>query len=105
MVFGLCKVALLLGLLGAFGQLLRALAGFRLRTVARGGLLPFVDLLLQRYLGGSVAHHAETQSGLIRGCLNHGAADALGLEERPEIRGLHVLAECFGLPPLAERPR
>ena len=53
------KIALLLGMLGTLGQLLRALLGFRLGAVARRGLLPGVDLLLQRRLGGIVAHDAE----------------------------------------------
>ena len=54
------KVALLLGMLGAFGQLFGAFAGFRLGAVARCGLLPVVDLLLQRRLGRVVAGTAET---------------------------------------------
>ena len=52
-------VALMLGMLGPRRQLLRTLAGFRLRAVARGGLLPVVDLLLQRRLGGVVARGAK----------------------------------------------
>jgi len=53
------QIALFLGMLGAFGQLLRAFAGFRLLAVAGGGLLPLVDLLLQGRLGGIVAHDPE----------------------------------------------
>jgi len=59
MIFCGRQVALFLGVLGALGQLFRPFAGFRLRAVARRGLLPLVDLLLQRRLGGSVAHDAE----------------------------------------------
>src|ERR1035437_7800681 len=99
------KVALFLGMPGALGQLLRPFAGFRLRAVARRGLLPFVDLLLHRRLGGIVAHDAEAQSGLIRRGLNHGAADALGLKERPQVRTFDILADGFGLGALAQRLR
>ena len=53
------KVALFLGVLGACRQLLRPFAGLRLGAVARGGLLLFVDLFLQRRLGAIVAHEAE----------------------------------------------
>ena len=49
------KVALVLGMLGALRQLLGAFAGFRLGTIARRGLGPVVDLLLQRRLRGFVA--------------------------------------------------
>ena len=55
MILGLRKVALFLGMLGAFGQLILTFAGFRLGAIARRGLLPVVDLLLQRRLGGVVA--------------------------------------------------
>ncbi len=59
MVSGHREVALVFGMLGALGQLLRAFAGLGLRAVARRGLLPFLDLLLQRRLGGIVAHEGE----------------------------------------------
>ena len=55
MILRLREVALFLGMLGALGQLLRAFAGFGLGAIARRGLLPVVDLLLQRRLGGIVA--------------------------------------------------
>src|SRR4030088_2578099 len=42
---------------------------------------------------------------MIRRSLNHGAADALGLEEGPEVGGLDVLAEGLGLGALAQRLR
>ena len=46
-IFRLRKVALFFGVLGAFGQLLGAFVGFGLGAIARRGLLPLVDLLLQ----------------------------------------------------------
>ena len=39
---------------------------------------------------------------MLRGRLHHGAANALGLKEGPEIRGFDVLADGFGLRPLAQ---
>jgi hypothetical protein len=36
------------------------------------------------------------------GRLHNRAADALGLEERPQVRGLDILADGFGLRALAE---
>src|SRR6478672_6155897 len=96
-------VALVLGMLGSLGELLGSLAGFRLGAVARRGLLPFIDLLLQGSLGGFVAGSAEAELGMLRRGLNHGSADAFGLEEGPQVRGLDVLADRFGLRALAER--
>ena len=55
MIFGGREVALVLGMLGALGKLLGTFAGLRLGAIARRGLLPVVDLLLQRRLGGIVA--------------------------------------------------
>src|ERR1700704_1323494 len=98
-------VAFMLGVLGAGRQLLRTLAGFRLRAVARGGLLPVLDLLLQCRLGRVVARSSEGELGVLGGGLDHGAADAFGLEERPQVRRLDVLADGFGLGALAERLR
>jgi len=62
----LCRslVALMLGMLGALGEFFRALAGFRLRAITRGGLLPVIDLLLQRSLGRIVADRAEAELGV-----------------------------------------
>src|SRR5438874_12120902 len=99
------EVALFLGVLGALGRLLGAFAGLRLGAVARRGLLPVVDLLLQRRLGGIVARAGEAYFALVGSRLHHGAADALGLEERPQVRGLDVLADGFGLRALAQRLR
>ena len=48
MIFCGGEVALLFRLPGALRELLGALAGFRLGAVARRGLLPVVDLLLDR---------------------------------------------------------
>ena len=45
MIFRGGLVALMLGVLGAFGELLRTLAGLGLRAIARRSLLPVVDLL------------------------------------------------------------
>src|SRR5205807_3139155 len=104
-VFRCRLVALVLGVLGALGKLFRAFVGFGLRAVARRGLVPVVDLLLQRRLGGVVVDGAEAEPGVFGGGLNHGAANALGLEERPEVRGLDVLADRFGLRALAQRFR
>ena len=98
-------VALVLSLLGALGELFRSFAGFRLRAVARRGLVPVVDLLLQRRLGGIVPDRAQAELGMLGGGLHHGAADALGLEERPQVRGFDVLADGFGLRALAQRFR
>src|SRR5689334_14441502 len=97
MVFRRGEVALLLGVLGALGELLAAFAGLRLRTVARGVLLPLVDLLLQGRLGGIVGGRAERQLALFGRGLHHGAADGLGLEEGPGVRSLDILADRFGL--------
>ncbi len=55
MIFCFRQFAFFLGMLGAFGQLLGAFAGFRLGAIARGGLLPIVDLLLRGGPGGIVA--------------------------------------------------
>src|SRR4029450_8205743 len=98
-------VALVLGVLGALGEFFRTLAGFRLRTVTLRGLVPVVDLLLQRGLRRIVADGAAAELGVFGGGLHHGAADALGLEERPQVRGLDVLADSFGLRALAQRFR
>src|ERR1700688_5030187 len=97
MVFRRGEVAPFLGLFGAFGQLLLPLASLGLGAVASCGLLPLVDLLLQRRLGGIVACGAETQLGLFGGSLHDVAADAFGLEERPQVRALDVLGDGFGL--------
>ena len=102
MVFRQRKVALMLGVLGALGQLLGAFASLRLGAVTRRGLLPVVDLLLQRRLGGIVARAGEAYFALVGRRLHRGAADALGLEERPQVRGLDILADGFGLGALAE---
>jgi hypothetical protein len=59
MIFRGGKVALFLRMLGAFGQLLLSLAALGIGAVAIGGLLPGVDLLLRRCLGGVVAGGAE----------------------------------------------
>src|SRR5258708_19843444 len=99
------QVAFFFGLFGARGQLLRSLAGFRLGTITRGGLLPVVDLLLQRRLGGIIAGRSEAQLGEVRYRLHNSAANALGLKEGPEIRGFDVLADGFGLGALAQRLR
>src|SRR2546430_2052928 len=96
------EVALFLGVLGALGQLLGAFASLRLGAVTRRGLLPVVDLLLQRRLGGIVARAGEAYFALVGRRLHRGAADALGLEERPQVRGLDILADRFGLGALAE---
>ena len=59
-ILGLRNIALFLGVLGAFGQLLGPFVGFGLGAIARGGLLPIVDLLLRRGFGGLVGRSAET---------------------------------------------
>src|SRR3954447_17242390 len=105
MIFRSRLVALMLGVLGLFGQLLGAFAGLRLGAVALRGLLPVLDLLLHGHLVGLVARRAEDELALVGHGLHHGAADALGLEERPEVGGLDVLADRFGLRALAERLR
>src|SRR6185437_3796908 len=105
MVFRLREVALFLGDLGALGQLLGAFVGLGLGAVALRGLLPVVDLLLDRGLGGVVAGGAEAEPGLFGRGLHRGAADALGLEERPQVRGLDILGDGFGLRALAQRFR
>ncbi len=105
MILGRRLVALVLGFLGALGELFRTFASLRLRAIARRGLVPVVDLLLQRRLGGIVAHGPEAELGVFGGGLNHGAADALGLEEGPQVRGLDVLADRLGLRALAQRFR
>src|SRR5207237_8481985 len=96
------EVALFLGVLGALGQLLGAFASLRFGSVTRRGLLPVVDLLLQRRLGGIIARAGEAYFALVGRRLHRGAADALGLEERPQVRGLDILADRFGLGALAE---
>src|SRR6516165_10920727 len=101
MVLGGRKISFLLCMLGAFGELLGALAGFRLGAVARGRLLPVVDLLLRRSLGGVVACRGEAELFPLGRRLHYGAADAFRLEECPEVRRLDVLADRFGLRPLA----
>src|SRR5262245_52076796 len=98
-------VALMLGMLGARGELFRTLAGFRFRTVTRRGLVPVVDLLLQGRFRSLVADGPQAELGVLRRGLNRGAADALGLEERPQVRGLDILADGFGLRALAQRFR
>src|ERR1700747_1896487 len=55
MVFGGREIPLFLCMLGALGKLLGPLASLGLGAVARRGLLPVVDLLLRRRLGGIVA--------------------------------------------------
>src|SRR5882724_10930783 len=95
-------VALMFGVLGALGELFRTLAGFRLRTVACRGFLPVVDLLLQCRLGGLIGGGGETQLALFGRGLHAGAANALGLEEGPEVGRLDILADRFGLRALAE---
>jgi len=91
MVLRFRKVALFLGVLGAFGQLVLSFAGLGVGAVALGGLLPVVDLFLRRRLGGIFANGAEAQFALLGGGLHGGAANALGLEEGPQVRGLDVL--------------
>src|SRR3954451_14404815 len=103
MIFRSRLVALMLGVLGLFGQLLGAFAGLRLGAVALRGLLPVLDLLLSRGFGGLVGRGAERQLALLGRGLHHRAADALGLEEGPEVGSLDVLADRFGLGALAER--
>src|ERR1700761_6189386 len=103
MVLGFRQIALFLGMLGALGQLLRSFAGLRLRTIPGRGLLPVVDLLLHRRLGGVVGRSTKSELGLLGGGLNRGAANALGLEERPQVGGFDILADGFGLGALAER--
>src|SRR5689334_2712693 len=97
------EVAFFLGMFGAFGQLLAALMRRGLGAVARGGLLPIFDLLGHRRLVGVIGWAEEL--GVLGRRLHHGAADGLGLEEGPEVRGLDILGDRFGLSALAERFR
>src|SRR5580698_9737093 len=92
-------------MLGAFGKLILTFAGFRLRAIAGRGLLPVVDLLLQRRFGGGIADSTEVQFGPIRRRLHHGAANALGLEERPQVGSFDILGDSFSLRAFAERFR
>src|SRR5690348_5619731 len=96
MILRRSEFAFLFGMLGALGELFGAFTGLGLRAVARRGLLPVVDLLLQCSLHGIVAGPKRDLALVGRG-LHHGAADALGLEKRPEIRGLDTLADRLGL--------
>ena len=59
MIFRFRKIALLLGMLGPLRQLLLPFAALGIGAVALRGLLPLVDLLLHRRLGGLVARGAE----------------------------------------------
>jgi hypothetical protein len=65
MIFGHREVARVLGVLGAFGELILSLAGTRVGTIVRRGLLPVVDLRLQRSFGRLISRQSEAELGLI----------------------------------------
>src|SRR5262245_58868417 len=96
-------VAPLLGVLGALGKFLAALAGGGLRVVALGGPAPILDLLLLRGLGSGIRRRERVDLHRIGSDADFGGADGLGLEKRPEVRRLDVGAERIGLRALAER--
>src|SRR5258708_39983509 len=102
MVFRGREIALFLGVLGAFGQFSLPFAALGIGAVALRGLLPVVDLLLQRSLCGVVAGRTKCQFALLGRGLHRRVPNALGLKERPEIRCLDILAEGFGLRSLAK---
>ena len=105
MVFRRRQIALCLRVLGLLLQLLAAIAGFRIRFVALGGLAPCLDLLVESGLGGRIGQACRKQSRLIGCDAYHGPADILGLEERPQVRSLDVLGHDLGLRAFAERFR
>src|ERR1700722_8883075 len=105
MVLRFREVALFFRDLGALGELLGAFLGLGFGAIALSGLLPVLDLFLYRGLGGVVGCGAEAELGLFGRGLHRGAADALGLEERPQVRGLDILGDRFGLRAFAQRLR
>ena len=104
-VFRRRQVALCLGVLGLLLQFLAAIASFRIRLVALGGLAPCLDLLVDSGFGGRIGQAGRKQTGLIGCHAHHGPADVLGLEEGPQVRGFDILGVGFGLRAFAERLR
>ena len=97
------RVALFLGGECARGELFAALVGFRLVIVARRRFLPGVDLFRHRVLDGEIGDSRQIDLARLRSRRQRCHADGLGLEEGPEIRRFHVVADSRGLRAFSER--
>ncbi len=96
-------IAHFLGVLGSLRELFASLVGGRLVVVALGGLAPGLDLLFPRGFQRGIRGRAGLDGHRVGGSAKLGGADRLCLEERPEVGGLDILAESFGLRTFAER--
>src|SRR5580692_2226815 len=94
-IFRHVQIALFHGLLGLLGELLAA--GFRFRFQALGGRFPGFDLFFHRRLDGWIGGAGGRDRHFLGGGRDLGDADVLGLEERPQVRRLDILADRFGL--------
>ena len=90
---------------GALGELFAAFMGFRLVIVTCGRLLPGVDGFEQARLDVRVGGSIGLDLHLLRRRAQHGQANGLGLEKRPQVvggnvqgngEGLCALAQCLG---------
>src|ERR1700722_2481051 len=99
MVLRFREVALFFRDLGALGELLGAFLGLGFGAIALSGLLPVLDLLLHRGLGGIVGCGAEAELGLF-GLGLHAFAQRLRQrqaqrDDRDQQRDIAVLVRGF----------